>query len=105
MYIDLIILILIILLVAFTFKRYHSFVFIIAIIDIFLRLLTFIKQNIPTNSLTIFLNNYVPNNIFSIINSYTTGILNTILKWAFVFIMFNFLYYIVKIFLKKKRKI
>ena len=47
MYIDLIILILLILLVVMFFKRFSSFVFAMAIIDIFLRILSFIKNNSP----------------------------------------------------------
>ena len=46
MYIDLIILMVLMLVVVIFFKRFSSFVFFIAIVDIFLRILTFIKNNI-----------------------------------------------------------
>ena len=46
MYIDLIILALVILIVVMFFKRFSSFVFLMAIIEMFLRIMAFIKRNI-----------------------------------------------------------
>ena len=85
------------------FKRFSSFVFLMAIIDIGLRILTFIKNNIGLSDVSALIGKYVPENIFSIINRYSSGVFNTILKWAFVIIMMFFLSYIIKIFIKKKK--
>ena len=105
MYIDLIILILLIIVVVMFFKRFSSFVFLMAIIEIFLRIVTFIKNNIGLPDVARIIGKYFPENMFVIINRYTGnwGIFNTILKWAFVIIMTFFLVYIIKIFLKKKK--
>lgn len=105
MYIDLIILILLIVLVVMFFKRFSSFVFFMAIIDIFLRILAFIKHNIGNKDVSNLIGKYLPESMFDIIDKYTSAIplLNTILKWAFVIIMIFFLTYIIKIFLKKKK--
>lgn len=103
MYIDLIVLIILVLVVVMFFKRFSSFVFLMAIIDISLRILTFIKNNIGLSDVSALIGKYVPENIFSIINRYSSGIFNTILKWAFVIIMIFFLSYIIKIFIKKKK--
>lgn len=105
MYIDLIILIVAIILVIMFFKRFSSFVFFIAIVDIFLRILSFIKNNIGLPDVAALIGKYLPENIIAIINKYTGGIplLNTILEWAFIIIMIIFLSYIIKIFLKKKK--
>lgn len=103
MYIDLIVLIILILVVVMFFKRFSSFVFLMAIIDISLRILTFIKNNIGLSDVSALIGKYVPENIFSIINRYSSGIFNTILKWSFVIIMMFFLSYIIKIFIKKKK--
>ena len=105
MYIDLIVLIILIIIVIMFFKRFSSFVFFIAIIEIFLRILTFIKNNIPLKDVSNLIDKYLPENMFEIINKYTANIelLNTILKWLFVGIMTIFLYYIIKIFMKKKK--
>lgn len=105
MYIDLIILIILIVVVIMFFKRFSSFVFFMAIIEIFLRILTFIKNNIGLPDVSALIGKYLPENMFAIINKYTGSVplLNLILKWAFVFIMAVFLTYITKIFINKKK--
>lgn len=105
MYIDLIVLIILIVIVIMFFKRFSSFVFFMAIIEIFLRILSFIKNNIGLPDVSAIIGKYLPENIFAIINKYTGTIplLNTILKWAFVIIMAIFLSYITKIFINKKK--
>ncbi len=103
MYIDLIVLILIILAVIMFFKRFDSFVYAVAIVDIFLRILSFIKNNIGLKDVSNLISKYLPDNIFAIINKYSSGLINTILKWGFVLIMTIFLSYVIKIFIKKKK--
>lgn len=105
MYIDLIILIVLIIVVIMFFKNFSSFVFFMAIVDIFLRILAFIKRNIGLPDVASLIGKYLPENIFDIIDKYSSTIplLNTILKWAFVIIMIIFLSYIVKIFIHKKK--
>lgn len=103
MYIDLVVLIILILVVVMFFKRFSSFVFFMAIIDIFLRILTFIKNNIGLADVSALIGKYLPESIFHIIDKYTSGIVTLILEWAFVIIMIIFLSYIIKIFLKKKK--
>lgn len=103
MYFDLIVLIILVLLVVMFFKRFSSFVFFMAIVDIALRILTFIKNNIGLSDVSALIGKYVPSSIFGIIDKYTYGLPNIILKWAFVFIMTCFLSYIIKIFIHKKK--
>ncbi len=103
MYIDAIIITLLLALVLMFFRRFSSFVFSVAIIDIFLRILTFIKHNIGLPDVSALINKYIPENIIAIIDKYTSGIVQTILEWAFVFIMVVFLVYIIKIFVSKKK--
>lgn len=105
MYIDLVVLIILIVIVIMFFKRFSSFVFFMAIVDIFLRILTFLKNNIGLPDVAALIGKYFPESVFDIINKYTGTIplLNIILKWAFVIIMTIFLSYIVKIFIHKKK--
>lgn len=103
MYIDLIVLIVIILIVVMFFKRFSSFVFAMAIFDIFLRILAFIKNHIGLRDVKSLMNKYFPESVFDIINRYSDGTINLLLKWAFVIIMIIFLFYITKIFIKKKK--
>lgn len=103
MYIDLIALILLMLVVIMFFKRFSSFVFFVAIFDIFFRILTFIKLNISLPDVVAIMNKYIPTGILGIISKYTDGIFTTILSWAYVIIMTIFLFYVTKIFFKKKK--
>ncbi len=105
MYIDLIVLVGLIILVVMFFNRFQSFVFLMAIIEISLRILTFLRDNIGLRDVAGLIRKYFPENIFAIINKYTHpgDLLNIILKWSFVIIMMFFLSYIFKIFLKKRK--
>ena len=105
MYIDLIVLIGLIIFSIFHYKKLQSPVFMIAIIDILLRILSFIKSNIPLKDISNVIDKYLPNNIITIIDKYTKdfGVVNDILKWIFILIMIIFLSYLIKIFYKKKR--
>lgn len=103
MYIDLIVLIILMVLVIVFYKRFTSFVFFMAIVDILLRILTFIKDNIGLKDVSDLIGKYVPGSIFGIVDKYTKGSINILLKWAFVVIMCFFLYYIIRIFIKKKK--
>ena len=90
MYIDLIVLIVLILLVIMFFREFSSFFYFIAIADIFLRILTFIGENIPLADVSAVINKYIPKSILGIIGSYTSGLLYTILAWVFIVIMIIF---------------
>lgn len=103
MYIDVIVLIVLILIVVMFFKRFSSFVFFIAIVDMFLRILTFIRFNIGLPDVSALIGKYIPASIIAIIDKYTSGIFQTILEWAFVIIMMIFLSYVTKIFIHKKK--
>lgn len=103
LYIDLIILLIIVAGVLFYFRNFSSFVFIIAITDILLRILTFLKYNLGLNELKTFISKYSSESIFHIIDKYTKGDINIILKWLFIIIMITFLFYIIKIWIKKKK--
>ena len=103
MYIDVIVLVIILVIAGISFKKYYHFAFTVGAIDITLRIANFIKLNTPLSKITIFMNKYFPSSIFSIIDNYIKGILNTALKWIFVVIMITFLYYIIRILVRKKR--
>lgn len=103
MYIDVAVLVVLIVIVIMFFKRFSSFVFFMAIVDILLRILTFIKNNIGLPDVSALIGKYVPASIPAIIDKYCNGVINIILQWAFVVIMCIFLSYIIKIFIHKKK--
>lgn len=102
MYIDLVVLAVILVIVIFFFKKFSSFVYSVAIIDIFLRILTFLKYN-TVPELKSLIGKYFPESISAIIGKYSNGMFYTILMWAYVIIFAIFLGYITIYFIKKKK--
>lgn len=99
---DAIIFIILLVAVIFFFKRLSNTVFFIAIFDIFLRILVFLRDN-TFKEVKEFLGKYFPENIPHIISKYAKGNLYTILVWIYVILMMIFLYYVVRIFIKRKK--
>lgn len=100
---DLIVLLFVIVLVIILFRKFSNFVYCIAIIDIFLRILEFIKINVPLPEIKLFIAQYFPASIPSIINKYSSGIFNTVIMWGYVIIFVLFEYYTIKVFFRKKK--
>jgi hypothetical protein len=99
MYIDLIIVILLLILVICVFRKFSSFVYAVAIIDIFLRIMCYLKVKVPLKEL----GNIFPENIPHILSKYTKDIVYDILEWIYVFIIVCFLVYIIIYFIHKKK--
>ncbi len=83
-------------------KKNDSFVYYIAIVDIFLRILDFIANNIDLDVISQFINNNFPNNLFDLVASYTDGIFTTVIFWVLVFLYTVFLARTISVFMKKK---
>lgn len=103
MYIDLAVFIIAVILIAIFFKRFDSVILFIAIIDIILRILFFIRQNVIFKGIDEVIDRFLPSSIPGLIDRYLTGIPNLIVKWIFVLVMCIFLYYIIRIFVKRKK--
>lgn len=99
---DLAILIILLAVVIFFFRRFSCFIYFIAIADMFLRILTFIKLNVNVPELYALINRYIPESIPAIIGKYTNGIIYTIIMWVYVVIFCIFLFYSTRILFKKK---
>ncbi|MDD3392343.1 MAG: hypothetical protein PHE54_02275 [Bacilli bacterium] len=99
---DLVILLVLTVLVIYVYKKFSSFVYFIVIVDIMLRLINFLKDNIASPELYNFLNSNMPTSIVSIIDKYLTGLLNEVFIWFYVVIFIIFEYYTIKIFFKKR---
>ena len=99
---DAIIFIILLVIVILFFKKLSNTVYFIAIVDIFLRILTFIKNNTLPDIKT-FINKYFPENIPHIIDKYANGTIYLVLVWIYVILMSIFLYYIIRYFIKKKK--
>ena len=99
---DLVILLILMGLVIFVFKRFSNFIYFIAIADILLRIVTFVKEQLASGDVYAFMNKYIPANIPAIIGNYSSGLLYTILVWLYVVAFIIFEFYILKTFFKKK---
>ena len=99
MYVDLIVVVLLLLLVVILFKKFSSFVYAFAIIDIFLRILCFLKIKVPLREL----GNLFPESIPAIFEKYTKDIVLDLLLWMYAFIYTCFLVYITSYFIKKRK--
>ena len=84
------------------FKKLSNTVYFVAIFDIFLRILTFIKNN-TLPEIKSFIAAYFPESIPNIIGKYARDDLYTILVWAYVIIMMIFLFYVTRTFIRKKK--
>lgn len=74
----------------------------IATIELFLRIVYFIKVHIGLNSFSEFLG-YLPSNLLTgIIDRYTGGFINIILSWLFLIVMILFLFYTARSFIKTR---
>ncbi len=99
MYIDLVILIIVLLAVVIIFRRFSSFVYAMAIVDIFLRIMYFLRIKVPLKEL----GNIFPADIPDLLGKYASDLLLDILLWAYVFIYTCFLVYITNYFIHKKK--
>ena|SRR5574344_1780035 len=99
---DLVILIALLVIVIAVFRDIKWVTYIIGIIEIFLRLINYIGNNIGIEKFQTFVNNIFSNSIFSIIDKYTTGLINTILTWGLVIFLVWFLIYLILYLFKRK---
>lgn len=102
MYIDLAIILILLIVVVVFFRKFSSFVYAFAIMDIFLRIMTFIKNN-TVPELRSLIGRYLPESIEAIINRYSSGLIHTLLMWLYVILFAIFLGYITSYFIKKRK--
>ena len=99
---DAIILIILILIVCFYFRNFYKIVNAIAIIDIFLRLFSYIIRNVEIKGISEYVEKYLPESVPAIIESYTDGLICNVLVWLYVIIMGIFLFYTIRHFFRSK---
>lgn len=84
------------------FRRLDSSVYFIASLDIFFRILTFIKNNLGVKEISEFIGKYFPESIPAVVYKYTDGVVSDILVWIYVIMFAVFLFYTVQILWKKR---
>ncbi len=103
MYLDLVVLVVLLVFVIIYSKRFQTYMFGFGMIDILFRILNLINGYIPIKEVRAFIKTYIPASIPAVVNKYTSGIFNTVLIWVYVVIMAIFLFFVVKIFIKRKK--
>ena len=100
---DVIILIAVIVLFVFLFKRtFSAFVYAVAVTDIFFRIVTYLKVTLAKGHVYHFMDTYIPSCIPEVISNYTKGIFCDVLVWGYVIIMIVFEFYAIRTFMHKK---
>ena len=100
---DLIIIALLIVATIIFFRKFSNVVYIICIIDIFLRILNKLDLLLEVPEFSNLVNKYFHSSMQNIINSYSSGIINTILSWILLGIYVVFLFYVIRTFFRKKK--
>jgi len=102
-YLDLIIIIALIIIVLAFFRDFKTFLYLLGIVEVSLRLLRFVAANIGISSISGFIYDNFPANLFSVIDKYSSGIINIILNWVLAACFFMWLVCLVKYFFKKRK--
>lgn len=98
---ELIIIFVFLVVITFVFKKFDTFVYSLAALDIFLRIVNFLKGNLMSAEIYQFINKNFPASIPSLIDKYTNGIFNEVLIWIYVINFIIFEIYIIKKILDK----
>ena len=96
-----IIIIAVILLIIAIFSSKKTNVFIaFGLIDVFLRIMNYVGNH-TISEINSIINKIFPDSIGAIIKNYSTGVLQDILMWVYVFLMALFFYYVLRMLLKR----
>lgn len=99
---DLVIFLILLGVVVFFFRKFSSFIYSIAIIDILLRIVTYVKLEVTKGEVFAFLDKYIPDNIPIILAKYADGLLLNVLMWSYVAVFVIFEFYVIRTFIRKK---
>ena len=100
---DLIIIGILIIATIIFFRKFSNVVYIICIIDIFLRILNQLDVLLGVPEFSNLVNKYFHSSMQNIINSYSSGIINVVLSWILLGIYVVFLFYVIRTFFRKKK--
>ena len=88
---DLIILLALIVIIAFFFRDYKNVVYFLGIVEIFFRIIHFIGDHLKISELNKFINDYIPQSLFTMLGKYSNGLLYEILIWLLLAIFISLL--------------
>lgn len=100
---DLIVILLLIVLTLIFFRRFSNVVYVICIIDIFLRIIARLDLMLGVPEFSDLVNTYFHDSMLHIIEHYSSGIIYVILSWILLGIYVVFLFYVIRTFFRKKK--
>ena len=98
--ISIIVIAVIILAVAIMSKKKSNVFIAFGLIDVFLRIMDYIGNH-TIEEVNSIINKILPSSIGAIISNYSTGVLEDILMWIYVFLMALFFYHVLRLLLKR----
>jgi len=99
---EVIVVVILIGLAVFLFTNRKSFFYFFAAVDIFLRILYFIAANVGIPEIQSLIYKYFPSSIAGMISMYSSGVIETILLWAYLVCYIIFEVYLVKLLFHKR---
>lgn len=99
----LILLVVLIIVVGIFFKDFKSVVYFLGIVEIFFRLVHKIAILLEFKGFSNFVNQYIPSSLEGIIDTYSSGILHTVLLWILILLFVYFEWYLIKYWVGKKK--
>lgn len=98
---DLIILVVLIGLIIFFYKKFRNVIYFLGIVEIFFRITHTVGDMIGIDAVNNTINRFIPDSILSIFDKYSSGLLYNIIVWIFIILFIIFEYYLIKGFFKK----
>ena len=98
--VSIIVIFVILLIVALMLKKPSNVIIAFGLIDISLRLLNYIGEH-TIKEVNDIINKLFPNSIPSIIDNNASGVLFDILMWGYILLMILFVYYVLKMLIKR----
>lgn len=102
MYLDLVVVLIIAVIGLVRFKKASSYVYLFCATDMAFRILSFLNTHLKIGSINSFISKYIPSSLYDVIIKYTSDTFELILIWVYVIIFAIFLYYTIRILLKKR---
>ncbi len=100
---DLIILVIIIGLIIFFYKKFRNVIYFLGIVEIFFRIVHVVGDLIGVKVINDAINSFIPESILSIFAKYSSGLLYDIIVWIFVILFVIFEYYLIRGFFSKSK--
>lgn len=99
---SIIIFLILIIVVLIFFKDVKKVIYFIGMCDVFFQITHYAKSLLNINDLTKFINTNIPISVVQIIDNSCSGLLQYILRWVYVILIFMFIIELIRYILKRR---